>query len=111
MVARPWKTIARAWDWSYFLCGNCNEIHISTFGFLISVTEISSLIHIVKQVPVYIAEITPKNLRGGYTTIHQVMGIASLEFNLLIKTKGKNKKTENRKEKKLLNIWFGFCTF
>lgn len=28
--------------------------------------------HISKQVPVYIAEITPKNLRGGFTTVHQV---------------------------------------
>lgn len=25
-----------------------------------------------KQVPVYIAEITPKNLRGGFTTVNQV---------------------------------------
>lgn len=24
------------------------------------------------QVPVYIAEITPKDLRGGFTTVHQV---------------------------------------
>lgn len=26
----------------------------------------------IKQVPVYIAEITPKNLRGGFTTLHTV---------------------------------------
>ena len=26
-----------------------------------------------KQVPVYIAEITPKNIRGGFTTVNQVL--------------------------------------
>ncbi|KAG4916893.1 hypothetical protein JHK87_054450 [Glycine soja] len=29
-------------------------------------------------VPVYIAEITPKNLRGGFTTVHQVAGELSM---------------------------------
>lgn len=27
---------------------------------------------VCNQVPVYIAEITPKNLRGGFTNVHQV---------------------------------------
>ncbi|XP_056166024.1 sugar transporter ERD6-like 5 isoform X2 [Syzygium oleosum] len=27
-------------------------------------------------VPIYIAEITPKDLRGGFTTVHQVIGLA-----------------------------------
>lgn len=29
-------------------------------------------IPVCNQVPIYIAEITPKNLRGGFTTVHQV---------------------------------------
>lgn len=40
-----------------FMCG------IKIFVFQLPIT---------KQVPVYIAEITPKNLRGGFATTHQV---------------------------------------
>ncbi|KAA8545061.1 hypothetical protein F0562_019840 [Nyssa sinensis] len=32
-----------------------------------------SYVSAAKQVPVYIAEITPKDLRGGFATVHQVM--------------------------------------
>ena len=37
------------------------------------------------QVPIYIAEITPKNLRGGFTTVHQVKQ-KSYEFRNRIKS-------------------------
>lgn len=74
LVARCWKTIDWIWDWNFFLCGNCIKIYkwnlISRF---MTDKQIKrwSCCH-SKQVPVYITEITPKNLRGGFTTVHQV---------------------------------------
>ncbi|XP_061367416.1 sugar transporter ERD6-like 5 isoform X3 [Gastrolobium bilobum] len=35
-------------------------------------------------VPVYIAEITPKNLRGGFTTVHQFMSCCGMSLTYLI---------------------------
>ncbi|XP_059435643.1 sugar transporter ERD6-like 5 [Corylus avellana] len=35
-------------------------------------------------VPIYIAEITPKNLRGGFTTVHQLMICCGVSFTYLI---------------------------
>ncbi|KAF8038811.1 hypothetical protein BT93_B1383 [Corymbia citriodora subsp. variegata] len=38
----------------------------------------------LSKVPVYIAEITPKNLRGGFTTVHQLMICCGVSMTYLI---------------------------
>lgn len=52
-------------------------VHALEFDFYISlllnVTLKGICICNCKQVPIYIAEITPKNLRGGFTTVNQVL--------------------------------------
>ncbi|KAL1326153.1 hypothetical protein AAHE18_13G208500 [Arachis hypogaea] len=35
-------------------------------------------------VPVYVAEVTPKNLRGGFTTVHQLMICCGVSLTYLI---------------------------
>ena len=48
---------------------SCNfKIYVSLLIHMLA-KDVSS---IKKQVPVYIAEITPKNLRGGFTAVNQV---------------------------------------
>lgn len=40
--------------------------------------------HHQKQVPVYIAEISPKNLRGGLTTLNQLMIVIGASVSFMI---------------------------
>lgn len=78
LVARYWTIVIGIQRRDYLLCG------ISLLNLFLEKIEFSRLlIHIAhayvmkqllihKQVPVYIAEITPKNLRGRFTSANQV---------------------------------------
>ncbi|PON85517.1 Major facilitator, sugar transporter-like [Trema orientale] len=54
------------------------------FGRLLVGCGMGLLSYVVKQVPIYIAEITPKNLRGGFTTVHQLMICCGVSLTYLI---------------------------
>lgn len=43
--------------------------------FLFFLNEFSLNFVVSEQVPVYISEITPKNLRGGFATVNQVFSV------------------------------------
>ena len=56
------------WNWSSFICGDYNkQLHLVIF-----LNEFGLNFVVPEQVPVYISEITPKNLRGGFATVNQV---------------------------------------
>lgn len=70
-----WKTGGWMWNGASFLCGNfCEDCNCIQNSCKIFVEVLRKIVYFFynKQVPIYIAEITPKNLRGGFTTVHQV---------------------------------------
>lgn len=60
------------------------SLWIAVLIYIIDVQDKVKCILVFNQVPVYIAEITPKNLRGGFTTVHQVepKSLKDLEINV-----------------------------
>lgn len=59
------------WNWDSFICGYYKkQLHVLTFFSDFSLNFVVS-----EQVPVYISEITPKNLRGGFATVNQVFSV------------------------------------
>jgi hypothetical protein len=84
LVVGYWKTIDWSWSWAYYICGNCigfeDYIYIYIYILLLififywqnSKMKWNFICHSSWQVPVYIAEITPKNHRGGFTSAQQV---------------------------------------
>lgn len=70
-MARSWKAVGGIWDGSPFLRGNFFRALQFKFSYSLR-KQIKDYSNSHTQVPVYIAEITPKNLRGGFTTVHQV---------------------------------------
>jgi hypothetical protein len=71
LVVGSGKTVPWYWLWCYLLCGNSSVLHFIV-DLPISKTTNNDSFLILKQVPVYIAEITPKNLRGQFTSAYQV---------------------------------------
>ena len=60
------------WNSDSIICGDSNkQLHVVTF-FL---NEFSLNFVVSEQDPVYISEITPKNLRGGFATVNQVFSV------------------------------------
>ncbi|XP_040372586.1 sugar transporter ERD6-like 5 isoform X3 [Rosa chinensis] len=55
-----------------------------TMGFSQIVCIFGWLAIALSKVPIYIAEITPKNLRGGFTTVHQLMICCGVSLTYLI---------------------------
>lgn len=76
LVAWHWKIFSGMWNWGSFLRGNYCNIKLCTSN-LISFSVFCLLCNhirkiVVLQVPVYIAEITPMNVRGAFTSLCQV---------------------------------------
>ena len=56
-------------------------VNIITYSFVLSFSNGFGLNLVAsEQVPVYISEITPKNLRGGFATVNQVLCLVKGEF-------------------------------
>ena len=56
------------WNWPFFICGDYStQICPVTFS-----NDLGLKIVLPKQVPVFISEITPKNLRGRFAAVNQV---------------------------------------
>lgn len=108
-----WKASHWLWDWNFLLCGNVWPLNILillslcilamplVFSFFFNeffMLKLSKLVNIQQQVPVFIVEIAPKNLRGGLTTLNQVEKIKTfflhhvLETNKLLANKLKQNK-------------------
>ena len=76
LVARLWKISNRFCGWAYFLC--CKRsmcvVHISvTYSCYLS--HYSTILAITIQAAVYISEIAPRNIRGGFTSAGSVIKI------------------------------------
>lgn len=71
-LAWPWKILTRNWIWNSCLFGKGSKT--STFNLLIylSKCEIWFNYEFARQSPVYVSEIAPKNLRGGFAAALQV---------------------------------------
>lgn len=71
LVASPRKIVNGIRNWDSNLRGNSSKF--SSFNLLIHLIVIElTLICIATQSPVYVAEITPKDIRGGFIAAIQV---------------------------------------
>lgn len=71
LVASPRKIVNGIRNWDSNLRGNSSNF--SSFNLLIHLIVIElALICIATQSPVYVAEITPKAIRGGFIAVIQV---------------------------------------
>ncbi|XP_060667793.1 uncharacterized protein LOC132799253 isoform X11 [Ziziphus jujuba] len=68
LVAEPWKTSGRMWDGASYVVSYPN---ISIYFQLLVMCQMEIFVFQLPIMYLNIAEITPKNLRGGFTAAHQ----------------------------------------
>lgn len=69
MVPSPWKIVTGTRIWNSELLG---KIVKHQYIMYLSALFFINFKYMARQTPVYVAEITPKNIRGGFSAAHQV---------------------------------------